>query len=56
MVKAFYKNQKADDLVSWYVAFGIWGLPSYSNDSRLTLTYLKARSNLLFNVFKWEIF
>ena len=36
------QNQKADDLGTWYVTFGMWGLPSLcSNDEpRLTLTYL----------------
>ena len=37
-----------------------WGLGAYqvcSNDeSKLTLTYLTSRSNLLPNAFKWEIF
>ena len=40
------QNQKADDLGTWYVAFGLWGLPSLSNDDP-RLTYLTSRSNLL---------
>ena len=42
--------QKADDFGTWYVAFGLWGLPSlFNDDPRLTLTYLTPRSNLLPN-------
>ena len=37
-----------------------WGCGAYqvcsNDDPRLTLTYLKSRSNLLSNAFKWEIF
>ena len=51
------QNQKADDLGTWYVASGMWGLPSLFNDDlRLTLTYLTSRSNLLPNAFKWGNF
>ena len=25
------QNQKADDLGTWYVAFGMWGLPNLFN-------------------------
>ena len=28
MVKTLLQNQKADDLWTWYVAMGMWGLPS----------------------------
>ena len=49
------KNQKADDLETWYVALGVLGQPSlFKYDPRLTLTYLA--SNLLHNIFKWEFF
>ena len=48
MVKPFknflLKNQKANDLGTWYVALGLWGLPSSNDDPRLTLTYLTSRS------------
>ena len=51
------QNQKADDLGTWYVAFGVLGLSSlFKNDPRLTLTYLTSRSNLLPIAFKWEFF
>ena len=47
------QNQKACDIGTWYVALGMWGLPSCSNDDpKLTLTYLVSRSNLLPNAFK----
>ena len=36
------------------LGFGVLGLPN--NDTRLTLTYLTSRSNLLPNAFEWEIF
>ena len=49
------KIQKADDLGTWYVG---WGYEAYQicskDDPRLTLTYLKSRSNLLPNAFEWE--
>ena len=42
------KNQKADDLETWYVASGAQVLPSFfSDDPGLTLTYFTARSNLV---------
>ena len=61
MVKTFknlrLQNQKADDLETWYVAFGMWDPTSlFKWCPRLTLTYLTSRSNLLSNAFKWEIF
>ena len=44
------QNQKADDLGTWYVAFGLWAYQVCLNDDpRLTLTYLTSRSNLLPN-------
>ena len=58
MVKLFknlLQNHKADDLGTWYVALGMWGLPSlFKDDPWLTLTYLTSRSNLLPYAFKWE--
>ena len=49
------QNQKADDLGTCYVALGMCGLPSCSNDDpRLTLTHLTARSNLIPNAFILE--
>ena len=46
-------NQKAGGLGIWYVALGMRGLPSCSNDDpMLTLTYLTSRSNLLPNTFR----
>ena len=27
-IKNLLQNQKADDLGTWYVVFGMWGLPS----------------------------
>ena len=51
MVKTFknlLQNQRANDLGHWYVALGQWAHQIYSkNDSRLTLTYFTARSNLV---------
>ena len=47
----------ADNLGTWYVALGVLTYQVCSNnDPRLTLTYLKSRSNLLPNAFKWEFF
>ena len=41
-------EQDADDLWTWYVAFGIWAYQVCSNDDpKLTLAYLRAKSNLL---------
>ena len=49
------RNQKADDLETWYAASGAGVLPSCSNDVRgLTLTYLMARLNLVPYAFVWE--
>ena len=51
------KNQKANDLGTWYVAMGCRAYQVCSNDdSKLTLTYLTSRSNLLPGAFKWEFF
>ena len=47
------KNQKANDLGTWYVAFGMGAYQVCSNDdSKFTLTYLTSRSNLLPIAFK----
>ena len=47
-VDRLLRNQKADDLESWYAASGARVLPSCSNDDReLTLTYFTARSDLV---------
>ena len=46
-------NQKADDLGTWFVAFGMWPYQVCSNgDPRFTLTYIMTMSNLLPNAFK----
>ena len=50
------QNQKADALGTWYVAFGMWGLPILFKCDGPMLTYLTSRSNLLPNAFKWEFF
>ena len=48
------RNQKADDLESWYAALGTQVLPIPSNDDPgLTLTYFTARSNLVPYAFVW---
>ena len=48
-------NQTSDDLESWYAA---WVLEYYqvcsNDDPGMTLTYLKARSNLVPYAFVWE--
>ena len=49
------RNQKADDLESWYVASGAGVLPSlFNDDAELTMTYFTARSNLVPYAFVWE--
>ena len=49
------QNQKVDDTGTWYVALGIWGLPTFSNDDpSFTSTYLTPRSTLLLLVLKWD--
>ena len=42
-------NQKAIGFGTWYVGLGMWALNQVStnDESRLTLTYLMARSNLI---------
>ena len=48
------QNQRANDLVAWYVALGLWPIIVCSNDDpRLTLPYFTARSNLVFYAFIW---
>ena len=59
MVKTFknllLRNQKADDLETWFAASGTQVLPSCSNnDPGLTLTYFTAKSNLVPYPFVWE--
>ena len=52
-----FKNHKANDLWTWYVALGCGAYQVCSNDdSKLTLTYLTSRSDLLPNAFRWEFF
>ena len=49
------RNQKADDLETWYPASGVRVLPSLTNDDpRLTLTYFTARSNFVPYAFVWD--
>ena len=50
------RNQKADDLETWYAASGARVLPSFfrNDDPWLTLTYFTARSNLVPYAFVWE--
>ena len=49
------RNQKADDLETWYAASGAQVLPICLNDdSWLTLTYFTARSNFVLYAFVWE--
>ena len=50
-LKIFLQNQKADDLGTWYAAWGCGAFQVCSNDP--SLTYLTSRSNLLPNAFKW---
>ena len=48
------RNQKADDLESWYASSGTQVLPIPLNDDPgLTLTYFTARSNLVPCAFVW---
>ena len=49
------RNQKADDLESWYASSGARVLTNCSNDDPgLTLTYFTARSNFVPNAFVRE--
>ena len=51
----FLRNQKADDLESWYAVSGARVLPICSNDyPGLTLTYLTGISNFVPYAFVWE--
>ena len=61
MVKPFksllLQNQKADNLRTWYVTFGMGAYQGCSHDDpRLPLTYLTSRSNSLSNASKFETF
>ena len=56
-LKSSSPEPKADDLGTWYIALGLYGLPFlFNDDPRLTLTYLKSRSSLLPNAFQLENF
>ena len=47
-LKILLRNQKADDLETWYAALGLKYYHAYSNDDPgLTLTNFTARSNLV---------
>ena len=49
------RNQKADDLESWYAASGFkYYQVCLNDDPELTLTYFTARSNLVPYAFVWE--
>ena len=49
------RNQKTDDLETWYATPGARILPNCSNDNPgLTLTYFTARSNLVPYAFVWK--
>ena len=48
------RNQKADDLETWYAASGARVLPSLNDDTGFTLTYFMARSTLVPYAFVWE--
>ena len=45
-LKNLFRNQKADDLETWYAASG--ARVCSNDDPGLTLTYFTARSNLVF--------
>ena len=49
------KNQQTDDIRPWHIVcgFGVYHV-STNNESKLTLTYLTSRLNLIPNAFKWE--
>ena len=50
----FLQNQRENDLVTWYVAWGLGSIVVCSNDGpRLNLTYFTARSNLVPYAFIW---
>ena len=51
----FLRNQKANDLETWYAASGSRVLPICSNDDLgLTLIYFRARPSLVPYAFVWE--
>ena len=59
MVKTFkyllLRNQKADDLETWFAASSARVQPSlFNDDPLLTLIYFTARSNLVPYNFVWE--
>ena len=51
-LKNLLRNQRADDLETWYAASG--AQVCSNNAPGLTLTYFMARSNLLPYAFVWE--
>ena len=54
-VKNLLRNQKADDLETWYVASDTQVLPIlFNDDPGLTFIYFMARSNLVPCAFVWE--
>ena len=54
--KSSSQEPNSDDLETWYAALGAGVLPqsSLNDDHGLTLTYFKARSNLVPYAFVWE--
>ena len=49
------RNQKADDLETWYAAYGTLVLPNCpNNDLGFTLTHFTAMSNLVPFAYVWE--
>ena len=51
----FLRNQKADNLETWYASLGAQVLPICSNTGPgLTFTYFTTRSNLVSYAFVWE--
>ena len=54
-LKSSSQELESSLLGTWYVALGMWGLPSLFNDDP-GLTFCTSRSNLLPNAFKLKIF
>ena len=55
ILKHLPRNQKDDDLETWYEALGARVLPIlFNDDPGLTLIYFTARSNLFPYAFVWE--
>ena len=53
-LKNLFRNQKADDLETWYAASGAHYQVCSNDDTGLTLTYFTGRSNLVPYAFVWE--